>query len=133
MHDLPSLLRWRIKCSIRYREDRKLHPEENKVTKNVKGLLEALRQSINESIMESNDVAAAMAALTRTGASPVFAIDVMLEEMPEPAAEPLMASRPTASSSTEELVLSDDDVAFLAALGISDPSWASSTTKAGTA
>jgi hypothetical protein len=83
--------------------------------------------------MESNDVAAAMAALTRTGASPVFAIDVMLEEMPEPAAEPLMASRPTASSSTEELVLSDDDVAFLAALGISDPSWASSTTKAGTA
>jgi len=108
------------------------------VTKNVKGLLEALRQSINESILESNDVAAAMAALKRSGACPVFAIDVMLEEMPELAAAPPMASRSAASNSaacsrTEELVLSDDDVAFLGVLGISDPSWASSTSKAGTA
>ena len=82
------------------------------MTKNVKGLLEALRQSINEAILESSDVAAAMAALKRTGMCPLFTVDTSLVEVP--AAEPGQA---------EALVLSDEDVEFLAALGIADPSW----------
>jgi hypothetical protein len=86
------------------------------VTKNVKGLLEALRQSINEAILQSSDVAAAMAALKRTGMCPLFTVDTSLAEVP--AAEPLQAL-----GGTEELVLSDQDVEFLAALGIADPSW----------
>jgi hypothetical protein len=88
------------------------------VTKNVKGLLEALRQSINEAILESNDVAAAMAALKRTGKCPVFSIDAALQDAPDAAAEP---AEPFGQ--TEELVLSDEDVEFLAAIGITDPSW----------
>ncbi len=88
------------------------------MTKNVKGLLEALRQSIHEAILESNDVAAAMAALKRTGKCPVFAIDATLEEAPGPDAQPTQAS-----GNAEELILSDEDVAFLAAMGITDPSW----------
>ena len=85
---------------------------------NLKGLINALRQSINEAILESNDVAAIVAALKRTGKCPVFTVDIVLEEAPGAAAEPQEAS-----SHSEELVLGDDDVAFLAALGISDPSW----------
>jgi len=88
------------------------------VTKNVKGLLNDLRQSINEAILESNEVAAAMAALTGVGKHAVFSIEVGLEEAPELAVTPV-----TPSALTEELVLSDDDVKFLAALGITDPSW----------
>lgn len=88
------------------------------MTKNVKGLLEALRQSIHEAILESNDVAAAMAALKRTGKCPVFSIDATLEEAPGPDAQPAEAL-----GRAEELVLSDEDVEFLAAMGITDPSW----------
>ncbi len=118
-----------MKCLKVLREDRKkAHSEVIKVTKNVKELLNVLRQSINEAILESNDVAAAMAALQRTGRCPVFGIDVALEEVPEPAAEP-----PKGSARTEELVLSDSDVEFLAALGIIDPSWSCPTSQSGTA
>jgi hypothetical protein len=99
----------------------------NAMTKNVKGLLDALQQSINEAILESNDVAAAMAALKRTGMCPVFSIEVALEA-PVPAAEPVAPS-----TLTEELVLSDADVEFLAAIGISDPSWCCCTPQSGTA
>lgn len=99
------------------------------MTKNIKGLMNALRQSINEAILESNDVAAAMAAFKRTGKCPVFAIDVALEEVPGPAAEPVEAL-----GRGEELVLSDADVEFLASLGISDPSWCcAAAPEAGTA
>jgi phosphoglycolate phosphatase-like HAD superfamily hydrolase len=98
------------------------------MTKNVKGLLDALQQSINEAILESNDVAAAMAALKRTGKCPVFSIEVALDEAPVPADEPVALS-----ALTEELVLSDADVEFLAAIGITDPSWCCSTPKPGTA
>jgi hypothetical protein len=98
------------------------------MTKNVRGLLDSLQQSINEAILESNDVAAAMAALKRTGKCPVFSIEVALEEAPVPAAEPVAAS-----TLTEELVLSDADVQFLAAIGITDPSWCSITPQSGTA
>jgi len=86
------------------------------VTRNVKGLLEALRQSINEAILESSDVAAAIAALKRTGMCPLFTVDTSLVEVP--AAGPVQPL-----GSDEELVLSDQDVEFLAALGIADPSW----------
>ena len=91
------------------------------MTKNTKGLMNALRHSIHEAILESNDVAAVMAALKRTGKRPVFTIDVSLQDTPEPAAEPLL------SNHNEELVLGDTDVQFLAAIGISDPSWCGST------
>jgi hypothetical protein len=116
-----------VKCSFVRREDRKnIASEEIKVTKNLRGLLNVLRQSINEAILQSNDVAAAIAALKSTGRSPTFSIEVGLEEAPSPAAEPIAAL-------TEELVLSDEDVAFLAALGITDPSWCCSSPQAGTA
>jgi hypothetical protein len=87
------------------------------VTKNVKGLMDALRLSINEAILESNEVAAAMAALKRTGTCPLFTIDISLQDAADWAAPPAI------SSHREELVLGDADVAFLAAIGISDPSW----------
>ena len=114
------------------REERKNNaPEGNKVTKNLRGLLNVLRQSINEAILQSNDVAAAIAALKGTGRCPGFSIEVGLEESAVPAPEPVALS--TLTALTEELVLSDEDVAFLAALGITDPSWCCSTPQAGTA
>ena len=107
------------------------------MTKNLKGLLKALQQSINEAILESNDVAAAMAALKRTGKCPVFTIDISMQDAPQPANEPVevatydavgepKADR-TLAGFTEDLVLSDSDVQFLGALGISDPSWCQTT------
>jgi hypothetical protein len=108
------------------REDRKKsHSEGKKVTKNVKGLLEALRQSINEAVLESNDVAAAMAALKGTAMCPAFKIDISLEEAP--AGELPSTRQNEALGRDEELVLSDQDVEFLAALGITDPSWCCTT------
>jgi len=103
------------------------HRREIQVTKNLRELLNVLRQSINEAIMESNDVAAAIAALKSTGKCPLFSIEVGLEESAELAAAPVALT-----ALTEELVLSDEDVAFLAALGITDPSWCCSTPQAGT-
>jgi hypothetical protein len=102
------------------------------VTKNIRGLLQALQQSINEAILESHDVAAAMAALKRTGKCPVFTIDISMQD---PSGEASEASDPTRSPikalpprlRTEELVLSDSDVEFFTALGIRDPSWSQST------
>ena len=98
------------------------------MTKNLRGLLNILRQSINEAILQSNDVAAAIAALKSSGKCPVFSIEVGLEESAVLAPEPVALS-----ALTEELVLSDEDVDFLAALGITDPSWCCSTPHAGTA
>jgi len=88
------------------------------MAKNIRGLLNALRQAINEAILESDDVTAAMAALKRTGKCPLFTIDVALEDAPGPAGAGVGPAGPA-----EELVLSDADVAFLAAMGVSDPSW----------
>jgi hypothetical protein len=79
--------------------------------------MNALRQAINESILESNDVAAAMAALKRTGKCPVFTVDICLEGAPETAVEPEREPRVA-----EELLFSELDVKVLAAMGISDPS-----------
>jgi hypothetical protein len=105
------------------------------MTKNIKGLLHALQQSVNEAILESKDVAAAIAALKRTGKCPVFTVDISMQdpfgEAPEPAEDSLaelsdapqvLIDRPR-SSGSEELVLSDWDVQFLATLGVRDPSW----------
>jgi hypothetical protein len=113
------------------------------VTRNLKGLLNALQQSINEAILESNDVAAAVAALKRTGRCPVFTIDVSMQDAPQPALESVedpvdepmddLIPQPMVTSCTEELVLSDADVELLAALGISDPSWCPSTSTTSTA
>jgi hypothetical protein len=93
------------------------------VTKNVSGLMKALNQFINEAILESEDVAAAMAALKRTGMCPVFTVDISLEQ--SPVADPVEAL-----GRGEELVLSDADVEFLTAMGISDPSWCCTTPEA---
>jgi hypothetical protein len=87
------------------------------MTKKTKALMNALRQSIDEAIIESNDVAAVVAALKRIGQRPAFAIAVSLQEATE------LEDLPAMLSLTEELVLDDLDVKFLAAMGISDPSW----------
>jgi hypothetical protein len=93
------------------------------MTKKTKALMNALRQSINEAIIESNDVAAVVAAIKRTGQRPAFAIALSLQDATETEAVPAMLSL------TEELVLDDLDVKFLAAMGISDPSWCCSASK----
>lgn len=106
------------------------------MTKNIKGLMQALQQSINEAILDSHNVAAAMAALKRTGKCPVFTIDISMQDPPAAAGQdedvpvllPDQALAPAApyksdTRNTEELVLSDWDVEFLAVLGIRDPSW----------
>jgi hypothetical protein len=105
----------------------------NDMTNNFKGLLQALQQSVNEAILESPDVAAAMAALKRTGKCPVFTVDISMVE-PEDAqhdtdenSEAPLVAQPTASSHPGELVLSDWDVEFLANFGIRDSSWCPST------
>jgi hypothetical protein len=103
------------------------------MTANMKGLLHALQQSINEAILDSHNVAAAMAALKRTGNCPVFTVDISMQGLADAETEPIDDSidcptpEPTfvhpSSSVAEELVLSDADVKFLSALGITDPSW----------
>jgi hypothetical protein len=130
---------------------RQRHPDRESIltggksmTKNIKGLMQALQQSINEAILDSHDVAAAMAALKRTGKCPVFTIDIAMQDPPDAdrddeeedsslltAEEPLTpapqtcskGTHSTPSRNTEELVLSDWDVEFLATLGVRDPSW----------
>jgi len=106
------------------------------VNTNLSGLLSVLQQSISQAILESHDVAAALSALKRAGKCPAFTIEIAMEERtPELAAEPVAHSeRPVAHSNlSDDLVLSDEDVEFLAVLGISDPSWSNPATKAGTA
>ena len=104
------------------------------MTNNLKGLLQALQQSVNEAILESHDVSAAMAALKRTGKCPVFTVDISMVEQDDAQPEPEQLSdapsvaEPTASSHPGELILSDWDVEFLANFGIRDSSWCPSTT-----
>jgi len=97
------------------------------MTKNTKGLMNALRQSINEAILVSNDVAAVVAALKRDGQIPVFGVAISLQDASGPAVVPAMTGL------TEKLVLDDADVQFLAAVGISDPSWCCSASSSGAA
>jgi len=83
------------------------------VTKDVQGLMNALRQCINEAIMESEGVAAAVAALKGTGKCPLLMIDVALEEAPQPVASPVEES-----SLAGQLALTGPDMDFLRSLGI---------------
>ena len=85
------------------------------MSKNVSGLVNALKQFINEAILDSDDVAAAMAALRRSGKCPVFTVDITLEDGKEPIAE-----LPEPMRAPEELSLTDSDVDFLAAIGITE-------------
>lgn len=94
------------------------------MTHDVKGLMHALRQSINEAILESADVAAVVEALKRTGKRPLFTIDVTLEDAPPSFAGPVEKPGPAG-----ELVLTDADQEFLHTLGIAR----FGTTKSGTA
>lgn len=84
------------------------------MSKNVSGLVNALKQFINEAILESDDVAAAMAALKRSGKSPVFTVDITLEDNPEPAGDPVVET----PRDPEDLSLTNSDIDFLAAIGI---------------
>lgn len=84
------------------------------MSKNVSGLINALKQFINEAILESDDVAAAMAALKRSGKCPVFTVDIALEDNPGAAALAVMGT----PRAPEDLALTDADVDFLAAIGI---------------
>lgn len=77
------------------------------MTKNIKGLLQALQQSINEAILESHDVAAAVAALKRTGKCPVFTIDISMQDP----AEPVDLTPVGAHETTPESVDGSTDVA----------------------
>lgn len=68
--------------------------------------------------MESNDVAAALAALKRTGKCPSFTIDITLQDAPAPAES---VDPELSPAHPEDLMLADADVEFLATLGIRDP------------
>jgi hypothetical protein len=96
--------------------------------KHVKGLLSALRQAVNEAILGSHDVNAALAAISRTGRCPSLSVDVALESPPrneredespdhgrEQAAEPVGVQ----SLQPGELTLTESDEEFLQSLGIS--------------
>ncbi len=112
---------WFMKCSKEHRLGG------NDVTKNTKGLMNDLRHCIDRAILESNDVAAIVAALKRIGKYPLYTVDISLQDGADPATQPLL------SKLTEDLVLSDSDVEFLASMGISDPSWCCGATESGTA
>ncbi len=105
--------------------------------KHVKGLLSALRQAVNEAILGSHDVNAALAAIGRTGRCPSLSVDVALENpsWDDPAGQdqsfredqsPYYHGRPYAdepgriqSMQPGELILTGSDEVFLEALGIS--------------
>jgi hypothetical protein len=88
--------------------------------RHVKALLSALRQAVNEAILGSHDVNAALAALGRTGACPSLSVDVSLQD---PAGEDQVDERviqPKDAPITQpgELVLTEEDEEFLQSLGI---------------
>lgn len=104
----------------------------------IKIMLSALRQAVNEAILGSHDVNAAMAALGRTGRCPSLSVDVTLEnesgevEVNEPVAGALIsAAQNTAVQSLHsgELILSSDDEEFLLSLGITPETGATVTAK----
>jgi hypothetical protein len=96
-----------------------LHPQERrpggkgKMEKQIKVLLSALRQAVNEAILGSHDVNAALAALGRTGRCPTLAVDVSLEK-----ADALAPDTADMQVETGDLVLTAADEEFLQSLGI---------------
>jgi hypothetical protein len=94
--------------------------------KHVRGLLSALRQAVNEAILGSYDVNAALAAISRTGRCPSLSVDVALEcgaahEDTYPKAGQPWADEPVQVQNLQpgELVLTEIDEEFLQSLGIS--------------
>ena len=85
--------------------------------KHVRGLLTALRQAVNEAILGSHDVNAALAALSRTGRCPSLSVDVALENPSRDECED--ESPDVQSMQTGQLVLTESDEEFLQSLGIS--------------
>jgi len=83
----------------------------------LKALLSALRQAINEAILGSHDVNAALAAISRTGRCPSLAVEVALESQNP---DENVQERCTVQQNPEpgELVLTDEDEDFLRSLGI---------------
>jgi hypothetical protein len=88
----------------------------------VKGLLSALRQAVNEAILGSHDVNAALAALSRAGRCPSLAVDVSLEDQSletkgnhDSQFEDQVGRRPVSG----QLNLTQADEGFLQSLGIS--------------
>jgi hypothetical protein len=90
------------------------------MNENVSGLMTILQQCVSAAILESEDVAARVAALRCPGSSPVFTVDISLRDVLVP--EPVEAL-----GRAEALVLNDEDVAFLAIFKISDPSWSTTS------
>jgi hypothetical protein len=84
--------------------------------KHVRALLSALRQAVNEAILGSHDVNAALAAISRTGRCPSLSVDVALEN-PSPE-EPGNQPGHIQSLQPGELVLTEIDEEFLQSLGI---------------
>ena len=84
-----------------------------KMDKHVRSLLSVLRQAINEAILGSHDVSAALAALGRTGHCPSFAVEVSLEAQPREDDELRLLA-----GSQGEMVLTEADEEFLRSLGI---------------
>ena len=87
----------------------------------VKGLLSALRQAVNEAILGSHDVNAALAALSRAGRCPSLAVDVSLEDEFHDAnghyqsqLEDQVGRRPVSG----KLTITQADEGFLQSLGI---------------
>jgi hypothetical protein len=111
-----------------------LRPEESSpegqrnMDKHVSALLSALRQAVNEAILGSRDVNAALAAISRTGRCPSLSVDVALETL---ALEEREDESPdhwqghtddpggVQSLQPGELVLTGIDEEFLQSLGIS--------------
>jgi hypothetical protein len=75
--------------------------------KHVETLLSVLRQAINDAVLGSHDVNAALRALSRAGICPSFWVDVSLE-----------GEEVQQSSEPGELVLQAADEEFLQSLGI---------------
>ena len=96
----------------------KFGPEgKGKMEKHVKALLSALRQSVNEAILGSHDVNAALAALSRAGRCPSLSVDVSLEQHdPEESLLDLYDLPPV--SEPAGLLFTPDDEDFLHSLGI---------------
>ncbi len=96
--------------------------------KHVKGLLSALRRAVNEAILGSHDVNAALAAISRTGRCPSLSVDVALEnpspderedESPDDAQRHTENPWRVQSLQPGALVLTESDAEFLESLGIS--------------
>ena len=82
--------------------------------RHVKALLSALRQSVNEAILGSHDVNAALAALSRAGQCPSLSVDVSLGDQSGELLDAGIPGQPVPRA----LLLTEADEAFMQSLGI---------------